>query len=56
MFSCLRMMEFKKTGVTSVICHSPLFRLERLVAKRIRLNIRKKVVLAGHVVKNTNKK
>ena len=45
MFSCPRVRDFKKTGVTSVICHSPLCRLERQVVGRIWLCVSQKTVL-----------
>ena len=39
MFSCLRARDFKKTGVTSVMCHSPWSGLEGRIGFRIRLRI-----------------
>ena len=39
MFSCLRARDFKKTGVTSVMCHSPLDGLEGRIVFQIRLCI-----------------
>ena len=45
MFSCPRVRDFKKTGVTSVICHSALRRSERQVGSRIWLSVSRKTVL-----------
>ena len=45
MFSCLRARVFKKTGVTSVMCHSPLDGLEGCIVFQIRLCIHQEAVL-----------
>ena len=45
MFSCLRAKDFKKTGVTSVMCHSPLDGLEGRIVFQIRLSIHQETVL-----------
>ena len=45
MFSCLRARFFKKTCVTSVMCHSPLDGLERRIVFQIWLCIHQKAVL-----------
>ena len=45
MFSCLRARDFKKTGVTSVMCHSPLEGLEGCIVFQIRLCIHQEAVL-----------
>ena len=45
MFSCLRARVFKKTGVTSVMCHSPLDGLKRRIVFQIRLCIHQEAVL-----------
>jgi len=45
MFSCPRVSEFKKTGVTSVTCHSLQRRLERRVVSRIWLCVSQQAML-----------
>ena len=45
MFSCLRARGFKKTGVTSVMCHSPLDGLKRRIVFQIWLCIHQEAVL-----------
>ena len=45
MFSCLRARFFKKTCVTSVMCHSPLDGLEGCIVFQIRLCIHQEAVL-----------
>ena len=45
MFSCLRARFFKKTGVTSVMCHSPLDGLKRRIVFQIWLCIHQEAVL-----------
>lgn len=45
MFSCLRAREFKKTSVTSVMCHSPLDDLEGCIVFQIWLCIHQEAVL-----------
>ena len=45
LFSCLRARDFKKTGVTSVMCHSTWSGLEGRIGFRIRLGIHQEAVL-----------
>ena len=45
MFSCLRARDFKKTGVTGVMCHSPWSGLEGRIGFRIRLCIHQQAML-----------